>query len=339
MGSVARPVLAAILGPLTVAALAGCGAEPLPVAAAPPGPTPVSDEAGAERVYDPVRGIGVTLPPGWRRAARTLTPRLASPHEILSVGTGPLRPQPRGCNHMPGRALDGIGPGGAFLSIQELDVEHAGDLARLPARRGALTLDRAPVRGWVCARSASVRVWWITFRDGERAFSALAALGARAPAARRRELLRAMTSLELAPGRTASDGGLRMRVPAGWVDAPAGPREARGAPAELRVASTAGARLGPGDVRIGVRHLRPGGPAPASAAMTTCAGARACAVESAVLRGWRLRVVVVLGPSHPRGALTAPAPRRPEPAVDAPQLRRASAVLATLHTEAAWPPG
>jgi len=123
--------------------------------------TTVPAPAGWRVVEDPVRGVAVALPPGWTRARRTLTPLLADPLEILSVGTGPLVPQEHpGCHHMPGRALDRLGARGAFLSIQELG-RFAQSIPRgFPPRRRALRLSRALPGQWACTSRSEQRTDW-----------------------------------------------------------------------------------------------------------------------------------------------------------------------------------
>jgi len=46
---------------------------------------------------DEEHGFRVTHPPDWFRAEVNLTPNLASPQEVLSIGTFPLEPGGPGC--------------------------------------------------------------------------------------------------------------------------------------------------------------------------------------------------------------------------------------------------
>lgn len=171
-----------------------------------PAPSAVRGEATPpeRRIANTPRAVSVVTPSNWRVARRRLTPSLTNPRELISVGTGPMvRQTGSACHHMPGASLDAMGPTGAFLSIQEWRGARE-DVRLFPGRTRALRLDRPPTRGWVCARSARVRVWWMPFRERGRAFYALAGAGPRAPAATIRLLALAVTSIRIgappAPG-------------------------------------------------------------------------------------------------------------------------------------------
>jgi hypothetical protein len=56
----------------------------------------------------------VELPPGRQRATVSLTPGLVDPREVLSVATFPLRYRPTRCDHVPGSALEDLGPRKGF---------------------------------------------------------------------------------------------------------------------------------------------------------------------------------------------------------------------------------
>jgi hypothetical protein len=55
----------------------------------------------------------------WHRATRSLTPFLSHPHEIPTVGTGPLPVGGPHCAQAPVNALEALGATGALVSIQE----------------------------------------------------------------------------------------------------------------------------------------------------------------------------------------------------------------------------
>jgi hypothetical protein len=79
-------------------------------------------QAGWITYRDAQHGLSLTLPPGWHRARRSLTPTLSEPREILSVGSYRLRYNRRSRCGVPGcplPALDGFGRGDVLISIQE----------------------------------------------------------------------------------------------------------------------------------------------------------------------------------------------------------------------------
>jgi hypothetical protein len=61
----------------------------------------------------------VSYPSSWHRTSRSLTPFLSDPHEILTVGTGPLPVGGPHCAQVPVNALEAVRATGALVSIQE----------------------------------------------------------------------------------------------------------------------------------------------------------------------------------------------------------------------------
>src|SRR4030088_3186582 len=68
----------------------------------------------------------VSYPSTWHRASQSLPPYLSDPHEILTVGSGPLPVGGERCAQAPVNALDGVGATGALVSIQERAAANAG---------------------------------------------------------------------------------------------------------------------------------------------------------------------------------------------------------------------
>ena len=151
-----------------------------------------SGKGRADYYIEESRGFGVHVPEGWRVARRPLTPDLGDPREILSLGTGPMLPGGR-CTHQPGRALAALGARDAFISIQERrrDARHPPRPASFEARLEDVVFNIA-----VCANLDDVTPYWLLFRDAERDFYVLAALGTEASAERRREFWRVLDSLD-----------------------------------------------------------------------------------------------------------------------------------------------
>jgi hypothetical protein len=169
--------LALLAVPLAVLALAGCGEagrEPGQAApsttAAPPAPTEVSEH-----------GLTVALPPGWQAARGSLTPHLADPREELAVATFPLRYRETACAHMPGSALEDLGPGDAFVTLEERGVDPGSAWAGFPARPAHF----GPALGGrseasQCTPDAHFTDHWFTFSDAGRHFHVMVAFGPQA---------------------------------------------------------------------------------------------------------------------------------------------------------------
>ena len=127
-------------------AVAGCAEtsaapEPAHEAAAQQGrratqPRQATPPPAASPMTVRAHGLTAELPPGWQAATESLTPHLVDPREELAVGTYPLRYRPTECAHMPGSALEALGPGDAFVTLEERGLgvpEGEADLASRPA--------------------------------------------------------------------------------------------------------------------------------------------------------------------------------------------------------------
>lgn len=161
-------------------ALAGCGEER------------AAEEAGWVAFRDEAEGLTVLYPPDWHRAEESLTPSLADPTEVLSLGTFRLRPGGDRCSHMPVRTLEDFGPTDAFVSIQERAEPTRGEFE--PRR-----VFRAPTdlrTGRFCVPDAHRADDWLFFSDNGRGFYAIVALGTEASEHRRRELVEVLNSIE-----------------------------------------------------------------------------------------------------------------------------------------------
>lgn len=189
--------------------LAGCGggtAHPAPLS---PGGWTVFHDVGNR--------LTVRFPGSWYRAGVVLTPHLSDPHEILTLGTRPLRPGPRGsCAQMPVAAMRAVGARDVLLTIQE---RRDPDAAGFPARARPFDLGPAD-ESEAGACVGSPRPWHsflVSFRDAGRAFDLLALVGDRAPPARVRELHEIVDSLRFTPPRTFMlHQGVGGRLPGGW---------------------------------------------------------------------------------------------------------------------------
>jgi hypothetical protein len=152
---------------------------------------------------DAQHGLSLTLPPGWHRARRSLTPSLIDPREILSIGSYRPRYKRRSRCGVPGcpmPALDGFGRGDVLISIQERRHVRRPRDAGFPPRRRPFALEPMrlhypPGARWRCARRVLGRTSWTAFTDNARAFYAFVAVGRSATSVTRREARRVIETL------------------------------------------------------------------------------------------------------------------------------------------------
>jgi hypothetical protein len=160
-------------------------------------------QAGWITYRDAQHGLSLTLPPGWHRARRSLTPTLSEPREILSVGSYRLRYNRRSRCGVPGcplPALDGFGRGDVLISIQERrnvrrPVEAGFSPRRRPFAPEPMRLHYPPGARWRCARRVLGQTTWTPFTDNGRAFYAFVAVGRAATSATRRDARRVIERL------------------------------------------------------------------------------------------------------------------------------------------------
>jgi hypothetical protein len=186
-------------------ALAGCAETSAPPQPAQRAAAQRTGEATPPASASPmtVRAHGLTaeLPPGWQAASESLTPHLTDPREELAVGTYPLRYRPTQCAHMPGSALEALGPGDAFVTLEERGLgvpEGEPDFPSRPARFGP-QLGGASEAG-DCAPGARFSDHWFGFSDGGRHFHVLVAFGPQASATVRRQAWAILDGLRVDPG-------------------------------------------------------------------------------------------------------------------------------------------
>jgi hypothetical protein len=156
--------------------------------------------ATAAHVTYRAHGLTVELPPGWRHASVSLTPYLGDPREELAVATFPLRYRETRCAHVPGSALEDLGPRDAFVELEERGLDpHSKwpDFPPRPARFG-------PALGGVseaaqCVPRARFRDHWFGFTAGGRHFHTRVAFGPRASAATRKAAWSILDRLRVDP--------------------------------------------------------------------------------------------------------------------------------------------
>jgi hypothetical protein len=149
-----------------------------------------------------VHGIAVELPPGWQRATVSLTPNLEDPRAVLSVGTFPLRYRETDCEHVPTSALEDLGPGDAFVTLEERGLDpHSTwppDFPPRPAHFGP-QLGAPNADASECAPGARFTNHWFGFTDSGRHFHVLVAFGPTASATVQRQAWQILDSLKIDP--------------------------------------------------------------------------------------------------------------------------------------------
>jgi len=172
-------------------AVTGCGAA---VAAPRQAPAPPPVEVRQH-------GLTVALPEGWQAAAQSLTPHLLDPREELSVATFPLRYRETSCAHVPGSALEDLGPRDAFVSLEERGLDSTSTwqgFPQRPARFGPAL--GGPSEASACVPGARFEDHWFGFSDGARHFHVMVAFGPDAPADVREQAWAILDRLRVDPG-------------------------------------------------------------------------------------------------------------------------------------------
>jgi hypothetical protein len=156
-----------------------------------PEPNSTLAAGGGIVAEDPTHGLTLEYPPTWHRST-ALTPALADPVEILSLGTGDLPSGGHSCAQFPVATLEAMSPTDAFVTVQErLSTEAAGlrpgqpwdEAAGFPPRpeqfppRSSKNVSEVPD----CLAAPPVfDHWWFAFNDAGRAFHVLVAIGTQA---------------------------------------------------------------------------------------------------------------------------------------------------------------
>ena len=166
-------------GEADLAAVLGVG-EGVRLVETPPDPSVLAPTIDYRDAQD---GLSMTYPAGWTVADESLTPLLASPHEILSVGTYPLRPGGKAPidAYLPKNALADLDAGDVFVTVQESAPAPGSESTRPSAFTPASVCDpgHPACRDGVALGLEGVHAWWIPFTDPSsgRAFYAFVAMG------------------------------------------------------------------------------------------------------------------------------------------------------------------
>ncbi|CAN5477918.1 hypothetical protein BH24ACT7_BH24ACT7_04930 [soil metagenome] len=176
-----------------VAAAAGFGAVALfalltwairPGGDTPPA-TPTTVPGPLVTYIDPGGRFEVSYPAGWILADEDLTPQGGVGPELFAVGTFPMRPTFGNCSPQPGGALDDMGPGDAFVWVEERPGNTSND-PRPDSFAPLLDGVDENTDTYLCmdpAERAELGVLqWLSFTDAGSDFYAVVAVGRDAPA-------------------------------------------------------------------------------------------------------------------------------------------------------------
>ena len=164
---------------------------------------------GARFMRDRAHALSVAVPAGWRRARKSLTPRLAPPQSsILALASFDPAARPRrGCGWWPDMPQVRLGPRDALLHVEEQLDAQPGDLPRRPhrfrlreqLRRPGVDELVASVFPWRCLNRPGIAGLRESFRAHGRLLHLTAFAGERTSRRVRRELLGVAASLRFGP--------------------------------------------------------------------------------------------------------------------------------------------
>ena len=158
------------------------------VAVAPPAST---------TYHDAKNGLSISYPSSWQVAPTTLTPVLFDPIVPLALGTYPLQPQQGGCDIVPQRALDALGPTDAFIAVYLYRLTASFD-SQLP-RPDHFTPEDFPPQQIQCTENVRGTVGSFNFLDHGRKISVMVAIGRDASPERRAEVYKILDTLVVDP--------------------------------------------------------------------------------------------------------------------------------------------
>jgi len=155
---------------------------------------------------NPTQGFSISVPPNWNMTTTPLTPQLADPRELVSLGTYPLLPSlvNGSCVSIPGDALNRLGASGSFVTVLEdypLSNIPPNDFPERPAHFGAdsgLPLASTEIATCLLHRFSGTGRF-ISFSEAGREFYAIVAVGPKASAAQRAKTFQVLDSLRVEP--------------------------------------------------------------------------------------------------------------------------------------------
>lgn len=164
--------------------------------------------AGSQTYSDRKHDLRVSIPRGWHRARRTITPRLAKPADVLALGNFAPRVEPgRACTSAPDSPQLRVGSRDALVLVTQDGNPNPPpgpgqpDSYRLlkqvrPVGRGGPNRTPGSLFPWTCVSRVGVSGLWTVFIEDGRAFYVTAIVGEKASEELRRQALGVLDSLE-----------------------------------------------------------------------------------------------------------------------------------------------
>ncbi|MGD2100733.1 MAG: hypothetical protein PVG83_00710 [Acidimicrobiia bacterium] len=163
---------------------------------------PASSFVVTEQIEIGNSGVIVSYPVDWFLAEVSLTPNLANPREVFSVGSFPLRPGGPNCAQVPSNALHDMRPGDVLVSVQERFDAIASGFPDRPDRFGPApgTTDNELYGCLDPEESDDIgAIHWIWFTDQDRYFHVIVALGSDVGGEREKAAWAVLDDLVIAP--------------------------------------------------------------------------------------------------------------------------------------------
>jgi hypothetical protein len=119
---------------------------------------------------------------------------------VLAVATFPLRYRRTACAHVAGSALEDLGPGDAFVTLQERGLDPGSAWSDFPERPAHFGPELGgPSEAAACVPDAHFSDHWFGFTAGERHFHADVAFGPQAGADTRAQAWAILDNLRVDP--------------------------------------------------------------------------------------------------------------------------------------------
>lgn len=148
-------------------------------------------------------GISLRYPDGWQVAALPLTPALASPGEVVSLGTYRMRAGGT-CAQYPSNAIQDLPDRGALITLYDAGAASQ-DFPPRPRHFGPVS--SVDDSDQCVSGQEQFSHYFLSFSDQERSFYAYVAIGAEATDARRGEVWKILDTLRVQPGGPAASAG------------------------------------------------------------------------------------------------------------------------------------
>lgn len=147
--------------------------------------------------------MSLTYPVDWHLADVSLTPSLASPTEVFSLGSFPLEPGGPNCAQIPSQALNDMSPTDVFVTVQERGNDRDGsgfdprpdEFGPAPGSADTVFYDCLDPD----ERADIDAIHWLRFTDQDRYFYVLVAIGEDASPEDTATIWKVLNQMEIRP--------------------------------------------------------------------------------------------------------------------------------------------